>query len=99
MNGELGTLLKKVCADSNRRGLTGVVGIGLEGKTENGQALPRNGAKQAMDNQPGDPMLLSSVECNNALPVISHIRQTEVTAEVNQIEDVLLKTTATKTGA
>ena len=42
---ELRALLQKIATDANRRSLTGVVGVGLERKTKNRQALPRHGAE------------------------------------------------------
>ena len=44
-------------------------------------------------------MLLPGVEQDHALPIVGHIRQTEVTAEIHQIQDVFLETAAPKSWA
>ena len=96
VNDELCTLFQKIAADTNRRSLAGVVGIGLKSKTKNRQALPGHGAEQLLHHQPGNAVLLPGVQRNHALPVIRHLRQAEMPAEIHQIEDVLLETAATK---
>ena len=98
MDDELRSLFQKIAADANRRRLAGVVGVGLEGKTKNRQALPRHGAEQLLHHQPGNSMLLPGVQRHHALPVIRDLRQAEMPTEIHQIEDVLLETAATETG-
>ena len=71
--------------------LRSVVGIGLEGKTKNRQPLPRYCAEQ---------LLYPTWQCGVAArcsksprsPVVSHLRQAEMAAEVNKVEDILLET-------
>ena len=99
MNGQLGPLFQKISANSNRWGLARVVGVCLEGKSQNSQTLARDGAKQFLHHQAGDAVLLPGVEQNHALPIVGHIRQTEMATEVDQIEDVFLETAAPKTRA
>ena len=85
------------CAPSSRRlrtncwCLAGVVGVCLEGKTKNRQALSRHSAEQLLHHQPGNAVLLPGVQRNHTLPVIGHLRQAEMAAEVHQVENVLLK--------
>ena len=71
----------------------------FEGKTKNRQTLSRHRAEQLLHHQPGYAVLLPGVQSNNALPVIRHLRQAEMAAEIHQIENVLLETAATEARA
>ena len=99
MNGQLGSLFQKVSANADRWSLARVVGVRLERKAQNRQALASDRAKQFLHHQEGDAVLLPSIEKNHALPIVGHIWQPEVAAEIHQIEDVFLETAAPKSGA
>ena len=96
MNGQLGSLFQKVSANADRWSLPRVVGIRLEREAQNRQALASDRAKQFLHHQAGNAVLLPGIEQDHALPIVGHIWQPEVAAEIHQIEDVFLKTTAPK---
>ena len=90
---------QQVLADADRGGLAGVVGVGLEGKAQDRETLAGEGAKQSLHHQLSDTVLLPAVELDHALPVGRHIVEAVMTADVNQIEDVLLEAAAAKAWA
>jgi len=99
VDGQLGTLFQEVLADPNRRRFTGVVGVRFEGKTKDSDALTGHGSEQLLHHQLSDAVLLPAVELHHALPIGSNVVEAVVTAEVHQVEDVLLEAAAAKTRA
>ena len=77
----------------------GVVGVGLECKTQHRNALSRHGAKEPPHHQGADAVLLPGVERHHLLPVGGHLMQAVVAAEVHQVEDVFLEAAAAKAWA
>ena len=78
------------------RGLPGIVGVLLEGKAKHRQALARNGIKERSDDAGDEAALLPVVEPDDMFPVVRDLGDAEKSAEINQIENVLLKTGSTK---
>ncbi len=60
-------------ADANHRRFTGVVGVGIEGETKNGDALDGQVGEQRLHQQLSDAVLLPGIKVHHALPVGRHL--------------------------
>jgi len=67
--------------------------------SRDGDAFARHRAKQPVHHQTGDAVLLPGVEIHHLLPVIGHLMQAVVGAEIHQVEDVFLEAATAKAGA
>jgi hypothetical protein len=65
MNSQLGSLLQQSPADINRGRLARVSRVLLEGETENGDALARDGVEHRRDHLVGEAALLVVVHDDN----------------------------------
>merc|ERR1719409_99650 len=88
---QLRALLQKFCTDIHRRGFPRVSGVLLEGKAENRDLLSPHCIEHREDDLTGEVLLRQIVHLDDMFPVLGDVMKPEGLAEVDKIENVLLK--------
>lgn len=91
---QAGHPLQQILINTDCRGFTDVVGIGLEGKTKDGQAFAYVGTEKLLNHSASNAVLLPAIQLNDRFPVAGHIRKTEMPAEMQNYKDVFLEAAA-----
>ena len=73
------------------RRVPGVAGVLLEGKTHNADLLAGDRVEECVDDLLGESLLLVVVDVDHVFPVGGDLVQVQLLANVDQVEDVLLK--------
>ena len=97
MDGQLSPLFQEIFGNADCRGFTRVVGVGLEGKSKNGQAFAGHGTEQFPHHRASNPVLLPAVELHHRFPVVRYIGEPEMPTEIDKVKDVFLEAAATET--
>jgi hypothetical protein len=92
-----GALLKESLDHLKSRGLTGIGGVLLEGKTENGNLLANKSVVEALDDTVGETVTGVLVHLDNLSPVLGNLGKTHSLSKVDKVENILLEATATET--
>lgn len=114
VDGDVGTLVAEILAQSDCRRFASVAGVLLKGKAQDGNLLAGKGVEETRDDTVEEAPLLVFVHLDNLdglelgdigkaggtanlAPICSNLWKVQALAEVDQIEDVLLETTASET--
>ena len=73
-----------------------VVDACLEGKTKNRHPVSLHRAEQLLQHQPCNALQWPGVQSHQTLLIIRHLRQAEMVAGRQEIEDIFLESAATK---
>ena len=96
---ELGVFFGKEVGNRKGGGFTGVAGIGLKGKTKEGNAFAGEGVEHGVDGALNDAALLGIVHLNDFFPVVGTFIQAIASAEVDEVEHVFLEAGTAKARA
>lgn len=77
--------------------LTGIRGVLLEGKAENGDLLANKGVVEASDDAVGESITSVLVHLDDLAPVLSDLGKTHSLGKIDQVEHILLEAAATET--
>ena len=88
------SFFEKISADVDSGGFSGVVGILLEGKPQHADLLVRHRMKHGANDPSRESFFLVVVHPDDLFPVCRDFGETKVFAQVNQVEDIFLKTGA-----
>ena len=95
VDNDLGPFGEKVAADGDGGCLAGVVGVLLEGKSQNADVLAVDGVEEVADDAAAKACLLPVVDLHHALPVGGDLGKAEMLAEIGEVQDVFLEAGST----
>lgn len=85
-------LVQQSFGDVNRWRFSSVPGVFLEREAKDRNLLVRHGVEERLDHFRGEPGLLVLVHVYHLLPVRRYFREVQTLADINEVQDVLLKT-------
>ena len=96
VDGHDGAILQEHVAYGDRRSLSYISCILLEGESQNGDLLLGDCIEKGGYGFPSKGLLLVFIHVDNLLPILSYLVQTLGLADVDEVEDVLLEARSTK---
>ena len=95
-----GSLLEESFDHLQSGSFTGIGGVLLEGKAENGDLLANKGVVEALDDSVSESITSVLVHLDDLAPVLGDFRETRGLSKIDQVENILLeaRTTETNTG-